>query len=215
MEARERHDAALETVTEEYRNAGYEVIPTPSPAHLPPALYRHRPDLLAVRGDEHVVVEVTVGGESGGPRLGALAEAVASLPGWHFRLVVLPRGELWEHGAAAEPSEADIEASLQDADALAETRPVAALLLAWGATEAALRTSASRLGVSAAPDGASVVLGRLAYEGILDGADYDTLRSARLLRNAAAHGYRAEIRRHHVAALVEATRRLLSEPDLA
>ena len=215
MEARDRHDAVLAEIADEYRSAGYDVVAEPTRADLPASLHDLRPDLVARKATAHIAVEVKVSDRDQGPRLAALANAVRALPGWELRIVVVPRGELWEHGAASERTEADIDALLGDAEALAPVNVEAALLLAWAAAEATLRATAVRFDIALPSDAsAPALLGRLAYEGLLDTADADALRTAHLLRNAAAHGYRADIRPEHVATLIDAARRLLtfSEP---
>lgn len=45
-------------IAEQYRNQGYEVVFQPSPEDLPDFLKNFRPDLLARRENEAVIVEV-------------------------------------------------------------------------------------------------------------------------------------------------------------
>lgn len=52
------HGAAIQALAARYRQEGFEVVAEPSASELPDALRPFRPDLLARRGDETVMVEI-------------------------------------------------------------------------------------------------------------------------------------------------------------
>src|ERR687895_149936 len=80
--------AVLERVAEEHRRRGYDVVIEPRGSNLPAFMPDVTPDLIAHRGDEHLVIEV-----KGSPRdvdrgqLSAIAQRVATQPGWRFVLM--------------------------------------------------------------------------------------------------------------------------------
>ena len=51
----------VQTLAEEYRGQGYDVVVEPSKAQLPPFLAGYHPDLLLHKASESVVVEVRPG----------------------------------------------------------------------------------------------------------------------------------------------------------
>ena len=76
-------------VAEDYRSKGYEVSLQPGPDQLPPSLAGYRPDFVARKGDETVVVEIKSRPTSRRePPLESLAKAVRALPGWRLELVL-------------------------------------------------------------------------------------------------------------------------------
>lgn len=48
----------VQELTREYRDRGYEVTVEPGPGQLPGSLSQFRPDLVALKSDDSVVVEV-------------------------------------------------------------------------------------------------------------------------------------------------------------
>src|SRR5689334_18586253 len=83
--AEERENTVLDLLRERYESEGYEVFLHPSPSVLPVILAHYRPDAIAVRGDDKIVIEIkSDGSRSEGARLKDLASTFASIPGWRF-----------------------------------------------------------------------------------------------------------------------------------
>ena len=189
----------LSEVAEDYGREGYEVILHPHPSTLPDFLRGYRPDLLARRDDESVVVEVKSGPVRRPQRdpFREIARVVEEHPGWRFELVVRNAAPIPEPEAPAEgrPSltGSDAARALADAEDLVSSgRPEAALLWAWSAAEATLRLLASAEGVDLRRPDAAYLLKQLALEGVVSREDYDVLRRSLRARNAVAHGFRPE-----------------------
>lgn len=86
--SRNREARRLRQVAAEYRRKGYRVKVQPASAELPAELKNVRPDLIATRGKERVIVEVKTRKTLARSRqLSALAEAAERL-GWRFELVL-------------------------------------------------------------------------------------------------------------------------------
>lgn len=81
-EAREIRDLA-----KQFESEGYTVEVDPSPDQLPEALRGLRPDLIAERADQKVVVEVTTSPLE--EKISRIASVVEKLPGWRFDLIVV------------------------------------------------------------------------------------------------------------------------------
>jgi hypothetical protein len=88
----ERRIAAL---AREYERAGYKVLrPAPGEAALPPFLEGFRPDLIAERDDDRVVLEVkSASSLKGANELVSVAQRACEAAGWRFELVVIPDQE--------------------------------------------------------------------------------------------------------------------------
>ena len=179
----------VEQIAQEYRDKGYEVMVEPGPLQLPGPLTGFRPDLVARRGDEVVVVEVKARELLGDPRLQALAEAVRRQPGWRFELVLL-RPELGPAGTK-EWSADDVAYNLGQVEQLLKSAHLeAALLLAWSAAEATLRLLADRERLAPERNDAPYLLKLLATRAVITRAQHDFIWDVLELRNAVAHGHK-------------------------
>jgi hypothetical protein len=164
------------------------VLVDPAPEQLPAGLRDARPDMIARRGDEHLVVEIR-GLRRAAPHpvedpLAGLAARIAEMPGWQLEVVWTGQDE-----PPAPPSvladRARRAADLADVDA------EAALMLAWSALEGALAARAERAGVR--PHVGMNLAAELHSRGLLDEATYALVRDAQRLRAQVAHGRSARV----------------------
>lgn len=214
MSAALRHAQELVKVAARFRAQGYEVLLEPRFEDLPSFLAgTFSPDLLARRGDESLVVEVS------GVAKPNLAEAVMrteAQPGWRFILVVpaaIDGGDAREIPAGGDDIRRRLDAPSR---LLSEGEPIAALLLAWSLFEAAARR---RFALDGAAEGralaAGALLRRLVHLGYLgqDAMELDELVRA---RDRAAHGDLSVAVEPQALARVRAlTEELLEEPRAA
>lgn len=182
----------LRQVAEEYRGRGYEVLLEPKGKQLPRALAGFRPDLVARKGDELVVVEVkSRSALRRDAQLQELAKAVRAHPGWRFDLVIAST----EHdGVVPEGAQAwgerDVIRRLDEARSLLETGHLeAALLLAWSAAEGALRILAKAEEINPARQDVPYLLKQLAFRAALTREQFNLLQDMSDFRNAVAHGH--------------------------
>lgn len=211
MNAREAHDRAVQKLADEYRRMGFQVQREANLPFVFPDGSSYCADLLAERGDEHVVVEVKLRGVRGDRRdrqWDRLAKQIRARQGWHFKIVPVDR----------EPSPltsaAPIEAALVDAETLSKSsQPVASLLVAASAFEASARLRLRTAGIPADDDGPIVLIERLVSEGFVEQEEFVPLREALERRNAIAHGHLDEPPDAvTLQALIAAARRLLAQP---
>ncbi len=188
----EREEQRLREVARDYQSRGYEVTLHPPSFSIPGVPPDYRPDMIARRGGENVVVEVRSGHTmSQSPQVTAIAEAVKFQPGWTFELVVTTP-------APAEASSGQLEVlsrerTQQLLDAASKLADVgdceAALVVAWSAVEAAMRHIANREVVSLEGLQTSGVAKQLVAYGLLGRQDLELLNQAMEVRNAVAHGF--------------------------
>ncbi|MGH6899574.1 MAG: hypothetical protein ACREJ5_23980 [Geminicoccaceae bacterium] len=191
MQTSERFAAArqVDEIAREYRSKGYEVIVEPESAQLPEPLARFRPDVVARKADEVVVVEVKSRGSLSDPELQELAKAVRAQAGWRFELVVL-KPEPGPPGTKAWNAE-DVAHRLRQVEAiLSSGHRDAALLLAWSAAEATLRLLADKEGLALDREDALYLLKLLASRAVITRNQHDLLWEVLQLRNAVAHGHK-------------------------
>jgi hypothetical protein len=201
-------------IAEDYRAKGYDVIVRPRSQELPEPLANFRPDIVARKDGETVIVEVkSRQALRREPHLEPMVRAVQQVPGARFELVIakpdiaspLPeQTRPWRDGEAA--------AALDEATRLLEAgHPVAALLLGWAAAEAALRIVAAKENLKTERNDASYLLNRLVSEGALANRQYQSLRQALEMRNAVAHGLEPiGLKRSQVRALLRTVGGLLA-----
>jgi hypothetical protein len=179
----------LERVAAQYRAEGYQVVVRPGDDLLPTFAAGFRPDLLATRGAEGVLVRVKRDRSDleADPDVSRQAEVTNAQHGWRYDLVVLS-GETPLHRAlrdGSEPTVEQIEAMLEEAETLCAGTPRAGFVLAWAGLEAAMRRAAQRAGIGGAPGTfLSTLIRELYAAGWLSLEDFrrlDRLRHARLL----------------------------------
>ena len=177
----------VQELAREYRDRGYQVTVEPESGQLPEPLARFRPDLVARKADDLVVVEVKARESLPDQRLQDLAEVVRRQPGWRFELVLL-KPESGPPGTRAWNAE-DVQDSLRQTEAILNSGfPEAALLLAWSAAEATLRLLADKERLPLERDDAVYLLRLLVTRAVITREEYGRLWDVLELRNAVAHG---------------------------
>jgi uncharacterized protein YutE (UPF0331/DUF86 family) len=182
------HNRVVDEIAQKYERQGYRVIVEPTQDELPDFLKAFRPDIIASRQDESVVVEVKAGGKSRPADYHELAVLLSHKPGWRFDLAVA-NGE-----QAADKESISLEeilALLKEGEDLEQRgRREASLLVTWPAIEAALRLAAEGRGVELPDLFPRTLISRLYSDGVLDERDYQALRQGLMARNAVVHGFR-------------------------
>ena len=178
----------LEQVADRYKKAGYKVAVEPKAATLPPFLKGFRPDLVAKRGKDRVIVEVKRGDRTQGrPKLKAMAERVNAQPGWQFEIV------LFDPATSVRPKKPStrlVRSTLQRSVELFENSDkFAAFLLAWSAFEAAGRVVVEKFEEEPfLSDNPADLLKALVSLGELSEENFGELMNVLRVRNRVAHG---------------------------
>ncbi len=201
-------------LAEEYRGKGYEVSFHPNSDDLPDFLRNYRPDMIARRGDEAVVIEVKSRSSlnsSSTQFLHNLAQAVEQHSGWRFELVMTnPEETIYSPKAEGSLQESEITSRLQIARQLSAEYPESAILYSWSLVEATLRLVAEKEGLGLRRFDSLYLVKQLATEGVISKSEYQLLTNAIALRNAVAHGFKtAQITQTSVHELIEMAEQLL------
>jgi uncharacterized protein YutE (UPF0331/DUF86 family) len=188
----EAYRQKLQEIAAEYEARGYEVLIEPSPEQLPEFLGGFRPDLVARKPNESVVVEVKVGTQTAASeRFRELAETIQRQPGWRFSLVVIdPRSDEVAPPTQQLLDRQEIVDRLGRAQELLKTGATdAAFLLMWVSVEALLRHIATREGLPLERVPSSSLMKELFSLGILSRSELEVAQRAFSVRNALVHGF--------------------------
>lgn len=182
----------LAQVAREYRADGYDVVVHPRRAILPEFLREVRPDLVAFRDDQNVLVEIVSGPpQNEAAELSELARRVQEQPGWRFDLVHVPSPRGPAAARQASLGAEEIRLQLQAVRSIARAGyGAAALMLSWSAAEAALRLLADEHSVPYEPHRPRELVRALTAAGLLEQQDNDALVRGWEARNRAVHGFR-------------------------
>jgi Holliday junction resolvase len=185
----ERGRLIKEQVARRLVREGYDVVVEPGPDLLPPDLARFRPDILARRGEEKLIVEIKARSDRpSGSQIQELARLVRAKPGWHFELVVAPP-EPTESESGTTWTAAEAAARVAEAEALVDAgHDEAGLLLAYAAAEAAARHLAERAGMGVQWWSPPALFRQLVHAGLLDRQHVEALDRTRISRNQLVHG---------------------------
>src|SRR5437870_1559298 len=132
---------AADEVAERYLSEGYQVIVCPSGSQVPCFAKDLHVDLLAIKGDEHVFVQIKENREDlkTDPETAKAADIINAQPGWRFDLVVLNTDSPTEK-LAREVGEPSIDAVLQNLDHVERAARAgdgaSAFIIAWASLEA-------------------------------------------------------------------------------
>jgi hypothetical protein len=207
-------------VAQEYRQKGYKVILSPNHEHLPNFLqeYDYRPDMIAIKGEEGVIVEVKSrrSFRLSAKHLQKLAQLVEKIPNWGFDLVVTnPDDELYTDQIEGSLQTDEIKSRLQSAKQLINIYPESAILLIWSLAEATLRLLAENEGLTLKKPGSPpYLLKLLVTEGVISQTDYQLLIDNFQLRNAIAHGFKTHpLNPNSLNELINVTENLLASLD--
>lgn len=181
----------MREVVKDLRERGFNVITNPRDADLPEFLTGYRPDIIAVRGDERLVIQIASKASLQKPSdIEKFARAVQSQKGWSFEIVLTnPKQE--DVPSDQETSRQTLTRKLNEAHELATNNfHEAAALLGWAIFESAARISMGREQPNASPQiPPSALIRQLYAYGIIGKLDFNFLDKTLKKRNALVHGF--------------------------
>lgn len=193
LTARESERQRVQKVGQVYRDKGYDVLIEPQGDQLPDFLKTFRPDLIAHKGDENIVVEVRTRGQvSDFPQVNELAKVVRNEADWKFELFLLgPENSFFVDGASPLTVE-EIRLKRKEVALFVENRHLeAAFLMGWSLVEAILRVLAVKEGIEGETATPDYLLKQMTFEGIIARETYHDLKHAQKTRDAIAHGFKS------------------------
>jgi uncharacterized protein YutE (UPF0331/DUF86 family) len=208
----------IRDVARRYRNRGYKVIVDPHTEDLPPFLHGFKPDIVAQKDDDRVIIEVKTQPKlHGSNEIVSLAERVATEEAWRFELVVT-------NPATSETSLAPPEIARLIAKLLSEAGVLfktglreAAIVYSFSTVEALVRDIARKHGTSGDEDSFSKLLRKLVYEGLIDYEFFHDLQKFEEERNRIVHQIDPTlgISEREIVKIIEKVKAALSETDIA
>ncbi len=187
-----QHDARIREIAERLRREGYDVILEPRPADLPFDLGGYKPDLLARRDQDGLVLEVKVrASRLSFDTLRSVAEEVKRHPGWRFLLVT--SDDISDNDLLVNEHYRDtwteIASRVEHARSLlAQGDQEAAYMLTWIAFERMLRLQATRINLPIERLSPSIVIRQLYSVGELTIEQFDIALACQDVRNRVVHG---------------------------
>ena len=182
----------IQQVADKYRREGFDVILTSDDDQLPDFLKGQEVDLIGRKGGESVAIQVK--GRDELYDIPAFAETMHAQPGWSFDLVVYPpEGDEFPRDEAHTAPEYT-SALIAEAEQLSSQGAVnAALVIAWSATEAAMREAAQREGIELDKLTPRFVLKTLHADGVITREECKQASEYLDLRNQVVHGFRPAV----------------------
>ena len=179
-------------IANRYEELGYAVTIDPPRSAIPFSLGKYRPDILATKAEENLLIEVKGAGARPDPQVYlSLAQEVEQHRGWRFLLVTVPDAELQDSSPSiSRDLSADaIRARLLQLDQLLENPETAELVLPylWTAYIAALEGLASLDGIELGDCTDLSLVNKLYSGGITSIDEYERGRHFLRLRNRAVH----------------------------
>lgn len=200
----------LRVVAEEYRNKGYEVTTEAALDFVP----GFRADLIARKDGDVRVIEVKSRiSLTKTPEAAKAAKIISSKPGWSYDLHML--GEPEGLYSVENPQSFDRERIRQRIElaesALGAGFPEYGFLVAWAASEAAVRKLVEEEGVAIKRvTSAAYTVGMGVYHGAISREDYNYLTQMARHMHAIVHGFAAdEVDGEMARGLIETAKRLL------
>jgi hypothetical protein len=209
MKSRDSEREVLQNLRADLEAAGYEFLLEPGQPLLPTFLAAFRPDAVALKEDDNLVIEITSGTKGEVERIEKLRTALQGHAGWNLRLVSLPRDT---------GSDLPVLRRTDFGPHLYEIRELvtgnhlgAALLLAWATFEAISRALLND--EFARPQTPARLIEVLASHGYLLPDDADSLRTLAKTRNRFIHGDLGGLpRSQDIVAMVGILENLLAAP---
>lgn len=208
------HDAAIERIVKRFNADGYRVEVEPLPDAIEIDLGGYRPDLVARKDEDFVVVEVkTTADRHQLERYKAIAERVSSHPKWRFLLATVPEGELNDDAYSVGPfQEAELQKYLRRVNFLLEGgNEQFAVPYLWTALMTGMREFARKRDVPVDASSDVRVLNYLYSLGELSHDDFEEAKRYYELRNDVAHIVGSIVTHEQVVGLVQFIRRKFRE----
>ena len=208
----ERVKAGL--IAKELEEQGYSVTLDPDPTLIPFSLKNYRPDLLATRSQENLIVEVKTREDTRSiERYKAIAEEIGKHKGWRFMLSTIDEPYQSESpGIKQELSDDAILRALSMIDLLLESNSFEmAIPYLWTVYISGMRSAGRRQGIPVDATTDRSVLNYTYTMGLLSAADYEKSRSFLSIRNKMIHTFECGLGKRDVQSLVDFTKNKLHE----
>jgi len=185
-----QHERIASQVAKALEEDGYSVVLSPASHSISFSLEGYEPDLLATKGDEHLIVEIkTQESPEQLQRYRRVIDIVQRHPGWRFVIKTIPSTESDREESAPDPVGLEaIENYLKRAATLMETHSKEfAIPYLWNAIVALLRLRGAKAGEPVSDLTDRSLINRLYTLGEISSDEYEQLKRWLQLRNSAIH----------------------------
>jgi hypothetical protein len=183
------HEKIAIQVAKELERDGYSIILTPTPECIPFSLEGYNPDILATKGEEHLIIEIKSREfPEDAKRFRKVVEIVEKHPGWRFLIKTFAgRSSEQERVATAPIPLSLIEQYLNRADGIISAGSgELSIPYLWNAVVALLRNKAEGCGIATDLSDRSLI-NQLYSMGVISSSEHDNLMQWNQLRNSAVH----------------------------
>jgi uncharacterized protein YutE (UPF0331/DUF86 family) len=178
-------NVVLERLVPDLKSQGYDVFVRPSRQMLPSFLQSYVPDVIALRSDKNLAIEIKQGGTRSEGIIHELAKRFEGQSGWEFRVVWVNPSETSDRLQPQSPEA--IAARLKEISGLLDAGFLdSAMLMCWAAFEAIGRKLMAN--EFSRPQTPGRLIQALAKEGHVTPDEADILRQMADLRNRFIHG---------------------------
>ncbi len=211
-------ELAVRSTVDNLRKQGYAVVVEPDPTAIPFDLQQYRPDILATRGDENLIIEIKTRGEHRSvERYQEIAEIVGSHENWRFMLSTVNELEPLDQssvGDQANPQSLNRMLSKLDLLLSSENYDLALPYL-WSVYISAMRIVGQRADVPIDITSDRSVLNYMYSLGEISSDEYESAKTFLALRNKAVHSLEIDISRETILEMYRHTQHKLHEWGLA
>jgi REase_AHJR-like len=211
-QAESLYEKKIKSIIQELSENGYKILTEIS--NLPFDLGRYHPDLIAVKNNEGIILDVKTSPDRLSiDRFQDIAEQISSHEGWRFLLVTLDdvSEKILPSHQNDLPSWNDLKARVHNLDTLIQSSFLEpALLFFWGILEAAMRKRAIKQNLPIWRFPTNKLLNHIYSSGEISISEFDLFKACLELRNKSAHGISIAIEPetlksayHSIQALVE------------
>lgn len=185
MSTRITEEEVARNVSAELKAEGFDVFVNPRQPVIPAFLGNYTPDMIAIRDDKKLVVEILSEGDGGKQRSELLQKLVKDHEGWDLRLVWISPATTTS--SPPQQSDASIKKALAEIDNLFAAGFMGpTVLTCWAVVEALSRRLFTK--EMAKPQTPGRVIEFLARDGHITPDEADLFRSMAKVRNAFVHG---------------------------
>ena len=213
-----QESSAVRSVAEDLRKQGYSVTVEPASSMIPFDLQQYRPDILASRGDENLIIDIKRRNSRRSiERYKEITEIVGSHDNWRFMLSTVDETDPDGYTSVEKRADSDLlNRMLGKIDLLlsGENYDLAVPYL-WSVYIAAMRTMGERAGVPVDTTSDRSVLNYMYSLGEVSADEYESAKIFLELRNKAVHSLEVEVSKETVLEMYSHIQQKLSECDLA
>ncbi len=207
---------ATRIVAKELEGKGYTVICEPSPEHIPFSLGKYRPDLLAVKGDDNLIVEIKMR-ETSEPVsfYREIADVVNTHPNWRFLIMTVPKKTAETEFVAEIKNPEDIQQYLNKVSKVYSVSPELSIPYLWNAIVALLRNKAADAQLKYTELTERSLINQLYTQGELSAEQHQALLKWNTFRNQAVHDVDFSVQPEEVSKMLSFVEQLSQEQAIA